>query len=86
MVTGVLDGESQKQSRIDFADDLLSGTCNDASVGFVELGLEFLVQFLTLASRFHAQLRHGIGLDVTEDQIVQFLDSLTHVPQGKNRR
>ena len=74
MGMGVFDRESQKQSGIDFTDNLLNGVHNNVSVSFLELGLEFLVWFLVLMSGFHAQMRHDIGLDMIEDQIVQFLD------------
>ena len=74
MIAGVLGRESQKQSGINLTNDLLNGIHNLASIGFLELGLEFLVCFLALMCRFHAQSRHDIGLNAIEDQVVQFLD------------
>ena len=70
MIAGVLERVTQKQSGINLADHLLNGICNLASIGFLELGLEFLVCFLALTHRFNTQGRHDIGLDMAEDQIV----------------
>ena len=74
MIAGVLDSKSQKQSRINFIDDLLNGVCDLASVGLLEIGLEFLVHFLALMRGFHAQSGHDIGFNVVEGQVMQFFD------------